>query len=493
MVLTKMKETAEPYLNKKVNHAVITVSAHFNDAPRQATKDTGQIAGLDVLRVINEPTAAVLAYGLDRADFSVVAVYDLGGRTFMPPFQVVPKSDGRPAVRVEIGDKIQQFSAEELSSTVLTKMKEIAELYLNKKSQDAGQIAGLGVHRVINEPTAAALAYGLDLADPSVIAVYGLGGGTLDISILEMQRDVFEVKSTNVDHILKDFQKESGITLNQVRVAVQCIREAAEKPEIELSSTTQTEINLPFITAGVSGLKHINPKLNRANFESLVKSVVWRIVEPCRNAPKDASVTASDADEVILVGGIMTKLINRKATFSTTKTLQTFPTAADGQTAIENLSSNILAALRHLYDAMESTVLELPRNPDTFMDPPFAYDSLSNLEPYLQYLQSPYSVSIMALPGPSSSSPRLDFNSPNLTNTIARKMGEFQDPIMLTDPQAAILTLNIIHLLLGIYGWEYFRSYSVEFALICGRLAFRLSLVPYILGRTCFFVYLILL
>jgi molecular chaperone DnaK len=185
-------------------------------------------------------------------------------------------------------------------------------------TKDAGQIAGLDVLRVINEPTAAALAYGLDRADSRVIAVYDLGGGTFDISILEMQKGVFEVKSTNgdthlggedfdivlVNHILSEFKKESGIDLGTDRMAIQRVREAAEKAKIELSSTAQTEINLPFITADASGPRHINMKLMRSQFEALVGSLVQRTVEPCKKALSDAGVKPSEIDEVILVGGM---------------------------------------------------------------------------------------------------------------------------------------------------------------------------------------------
>lgn len=185
-------------------------------------------------------------------------------------------------------------------------------------TKDAGLIAGLDVLRVINEPTAAALAYGLDRNDSSVIAVYDLGGGTFDISILEMQKGVFEVKSTNgdthlggedfdvtlVDHILAEFKKESGIDLKGDRMAIQRIREAAEKAKIELSSTTQTEINLPFITADAGGPKHVNMKLMRSQFEALVAPLVQRTVDPCKKALADAGVKASEIDEVILVGGM---------------------------------------------------------------------------------------------------------------------------------------------------------------------------------------------
>lgn len=185
-------------------------------------------------------------------------------------------------------------------------------------TKDAGQIAGLDVLRVINEPTAAALAYGLDRATSSVIAVYDLGGGTFDISILEMQKGVFEVKSTNgdthlggedfdialVDFILSEFKKETSVDLKNDRMAIQRIREAAEKAKIELSSTTQTEVNLPFITADATGPKHINLKLMRSQFENLVSPLVQRTVDPCKKALSDAGVKPNEIDEVILVGGM---------------------------------------------------------------------------------------------------------------------------------------------------------------------------------------------
>ncbi|KAG5989526.1 hypothetical protein E4U52_005490 [Claviceps spartinae] len=220
-ILNKMKETAEAYLSRPVKNAVVTVPAYFNDAQRQSTKDAGQIAGLNVLRVVNEPTAAALAYGLDKEADRVVAVYDLGG-------------------------------------------------------------------------------------------------GTFDISILEIQQGVFEVKSTNGDthlggedfdihlvrHIVADFKKTSGLDLTGDRMAIQRIREAAEKAKIELSSSLQTDINLPFITADASGPKHINMKLSRAQLEKMVDPLITRTIEPVRKALKDAGLQAKEIQEVLLVGGM---------------------------------------------------------------------------------------------------------------------------------------------------------------------------------------------
>ncbi|OCW56078.1 molecular chaperone DnaK [Hoeflea olei] len=221
MVLQKMKETAESYLGEKVDKAVITVPAYFNDAQRQATKDAGKIAGLEVLRIINEPTAAALAYGLDKTEGKTIAVYDLGG-------------------------------------------------------------------------------------------------GTFDVSILEIGDGVFEVKSTNgdtflggedfdmrlVSYLADEFKKEQGIDLRKDKLALQRLKEAAEKAKIELSSASQTEINLPFITADASGPKHLTMKLSRSKFESLVDDFVQRTIAPCKAALKDAGLQSGEIDEVVLVGGM---------------------------------------------------------------------------------------------------------------------------------------------------------------------------------------------
>ena len=233
-ILRKLKEDAESYLGETVTEAVITVPAYFNDAQRQATKDAGKIAGLDVLRIINEPTAAALAYGLDKKDSGIIVVYDLGG-------------------------------------------------------------------------------------------------GTFDVSVLEVGDGVFEVKSTNgdtflggedfdqriIDHLAEEFQKENGIDLRSDKLALQRLKEAGEKAKIELSSSTQTEVNLPFITADQSGPKHLNVKLSRAKLESLVDDLVERSLKPCKDALKDAGLKASDIDEVILVGGMtrMPKILEKVKEF----------------------------------------------------------------------------------------------------------------------------------------------------------------------------------
>ena len=249
------------------------------------------------------------------------------------PFKIVEGDNGDAWVEV----KGQKYAPSQISAIVLQKIKEYAESYLGEKiekavitvpayfndsqrqaTKDAGKIAGLDVLRIINEPTAAALAYGMDKKANGTIAVYDLGGGTFDISILEIGDGVFEVKSTNgdtflggedfdqrlVSYLADEFKKESGIDLKNDRLALQRLKEAAEKAKIELSSTTQTEINLPFITADATGPKHLNIKLTRAKLESLVEDLIDRTVSPCQKALADAGLKANEISEVILVGGM---------------------------------------------------------------------------------------------------------------------------------------------------------------------------------------------
>nr|AFL69920.1 heat shock protein 70-F [Ditylenchus destructor] len=251
----------------------------------------------------------------------------------MVPYKIVKGSNGD--AWLEAQGKV--YSPSQVGAFVLVKMKETAESYIGttvknavvtvpayfndsqrQATKDAGQIAGLNVLRVINEPTAAALAYGLDKADDKVIAVYDLGGGTFDISILEIQKGVFEVKSTNGDtflggedfdnallnYLVTEFKKEQGIDLQKDPMAMQRVREAAEKAKCELSSTTETDINLPYLTMDSAGPKHMSIKLTRAKFEQLVADLIKRTVEPCRKAMHDAEVKPSDIGEVLLVGGM---------------------------------------------------------------------------------------------------------------------------------------------------------------------------------------------
>jgi molecular chaperone DnaK len=250
------------------------------------------------------------------------------------PYKVI-KSDNGTDAWVQSRDK--KYSPSQISAFVLMKMKESAEKYLGSEvkqavitvpayfndaqrqaTKDAGKIAGLEVLRIINEPTAAALAYGLDKKKAKTIAVYDLGGGTFDISVLELGDGVFEVKSTNgdtslggddfdaivIDYIMDEFKKESGINLKTDKLAFQRIREAAEKAKIELSSSAQTEVNLPFITADKTGPKHVNMKITRAKLEALTAKLIEKTIEPCKIALKDSGYTASEINEVILVGGM---------------------------------------------------------------------------------------------------------------------------------------------------------------------------------------------
>jgi molecular chaperone DnaK len=250
------------------------------------------------------------------------------------PYKVI-KFDNSADAWVQSRDK--KYSPSQISAFVLMKMKESAEKYLGSEvkqavitvpayfndaqrqaTKDAGKIAGLEVLRIINEPTAAALAYGLDKKKAKTIAVYDLGGGTFDISVLELGDGVFEVKSTNgntslggddfdavvTDYIIEEFKKESGINLKTDKLALQRIREAAEKAKIELSSSAQTEVNLPFITADKTGPKHVNMKITRAKLEALTAKLIEKTIEPCKIALKDSGYTASEINEVILVGGM---------------------------------------------------------------------------------------------------------------------------------------------------------------------------------------------
>jgi len=263
------------------------------------------------------------------------------------PYKVIKSDDGTDAW-VQSRDK--KYSPSQISAFVLMKMKESAEKYLGSEvkqavitvpayfndaqrqaTKDAGKIAGLEVLRIINEPTAAALAYGLDKKKAKTIAVYDLGGGTFDISILELGDGVFEVKSTNgntslggddfdvvvTDYIIEEFKKESGINLKTDKLALQRIREAAEKAKIELSSSTQTEVNLPFITADKTGPKHVNMKITRAKLEALTAKLIEKTIEPCKIALKDSGYTASEINEVILVGGMtrMPKVVETVKSF----------------------------------------------------------------------------------------------------------------------------------------------------------------------------------
>ncbi|MDA5194659.1 molecular chaperone DnaK [Govanella unica] len=287
---------------------------------------------------------------------TLYAIKRLIGRTFndpmtqkdinMVPYKIVKAKNGDAWVRAHDED----YSPSQVSAFILQKMKETAESYLGETitqavitvpayfndaqrqaTKDAGKIAGLEVLRIINEPTAAALAYGLDKQDGKTIAVYDLGGGTFDVSILEIGDGVFEVKSTNGDtflggedfdmrlvgYLADEFKKEQGIDLRNDSLALQRLKEAAEKAKIELSSAQQTEINLPFITADQTGPKHLTLKLTRAKFENLVEDFVLRTIDPCKAALKDAGLTAGEIDEVVLVGGMtrMPKVIETVKNF----------------------------------------------------------------------------------------------------------------------------------------------------------------------------------
>ncbi|MFZ0605682.1 MAG: molecular chaperone DnaK, partial [Roseiarcus sp.] len=291
-------------------------------------------------RLVGQPAKRQAVTNPERTFF---AIKRLIGRTFddpmtkkdmnLVPYKIIKGPNGDAWVTADG----KQYSPSQISAFILQKMKETAEAYLGgpvtqavitvpayfndaqrQATKDAGKIAGLEVLRIINEPTAAALAYGLDKKKTGTIAVYDLGGGTFDISILEIGDGVFEVKSTNgdtflggedfdmrlVEYLAAEFKKEQGIDLTKDKLALQRLKEAAEKAKIELSSATQTEINLPYITADATGPKHLALKLTRAKFEALVDDLIQRTVEPCRKALKDAGLSAGQINEVVLVGGM---------------------------------------------------------------------------------------------------------------------------------------------------------------------------------------------
>ena len=291
-------------------------------------------------RLVGQPAKRQAVTNPERTFF---AIKRLIGRTFddpmtkkdmgLVPYKIIKAANGDAWVTADG----KQYSPSQISAFVLQKMKETAEGHLGQTvtqavitvpayfndaqrqaTKDAGKIAGLEVLRIINEPTAAALAYGLDKKGSGTIAVYDLGGGTFDVSILEIGDGVFEVKSTNgdtflggedfdmrlVEYLAGEFKKEQGIDLTKDKLALQRLKEAAEKAKIELSSATQTDINLPYITADASGPKHLTMKLTRAKYESLVDDLIQRTVEPCRKALKDANLSAGEINEVVLVGGM---------------------------------------------------------------------------------------------------------------------------------------------------------------------------------------------
>jgi len=296
------------------------------------TDDGERIAGMPAKRqAVTNPTNTL--YGIKRLIgrlFNDAEVKKMGKNA---PFNIVPAESKDAWVEVD-GEK---FAPAQISAIVLKKMKETAEAYLGttvdkavitvpayfndsqrQATKDAGKIAGLEVERIINEPTAAALAYGLDKNADTTIAVYDLGGGTFDVSILEISDGVFEVKATNgdtflggedfderiIDFLADEFKKEQSVDLREDKMALQRLKEAAEKAKIELSSTTTTEVNLPFITADASGPKHLNIKMTRAKLESLVEDLIKKSIEPMKAALKDAGLKASEIDDIVMVGGM---------------------------------------------------------------------------------------------------------------------------------------------------------------------------------------------